>query len=331
MILMDEKRENPRLHISLGSSIRSEEEDRRAFSIVRNVSSTGIYLTTKKQYTEGSTTDCIVSIDDDMICFKGEIVRTCDHNPYFGYGIEITEIDDKDGYKLDKFIEESMSLMNGYESHNTESEHSGEDLLSYDSGIYPGSIGDADIGIIGTEGEDGRMIQANFPFNATLEEFDLTNQLPEVNNHIEDILTLRWLEEAKNILIFGPSGAGKTHIAVGIGMKAIENGYKVSYTTMNELLDFIKNQNVDPICKYMLNKIMNSRVVIIDEAALTPLSSEDTNGFFQLVSKLYGKASLIITSDLTFEQLENSIGDSATVKLIQDRLVHNISLRALVN
>ena len=109
MIVLQENRESPRLNIFVGSSIRCKDEDRKIFSIVRNISSTGVYVTTKEQFTEGSITDCLVSLGDRVISFEGEIVRTENVEPYYGYGIEITEIADRDRDKLDGFIYKTFS------------------------------------------------------------------------------------------------------------------------------------------------------------------------------------------------------------------------------
>lgn len=332
MLVIQENRENPRLKVCLGSSIRNEEENNRGFSIVRDISATGIYITTKKLYLEGTGADCIISLDDDAISFRGEVVRSCHDESYYGYGIEITDIDDKDSYKLEKFIDEGFSVTESYPAYEPDSSSSiEEEVLSYGSTGSSGNYNYHDIGYLETDGRGSRLIQAGFPFFADMEGYDLSYQTEEVKSQVDRILALDWVEEAKNVILFGPAGSGKTHLAIGVGVKAIDSDYRVTFTTMADLLDLMKNQSMNPASGYRLDKIVNSRVVVIDEIDMIPLSKQESNLLFQFVSKLYGKTSMIITADTTFDKMKEVIGDTAAVNLILNNLAHSVWLRGLVN
>jgi len=332
MIVMQDKRDNPRLNINLSSSVRLENEEKRAFSIVRNISNTGIFLTTKKEYDYGSIADCIVSLDDESISFKGEVVRNIQDSDYCGYGIHITEIEESDNEKLNKFVEDGFyTIMNGMTDEAKVEQACQENVISYNEINNYDRYSSPDGEFIASDGIDSRVIQASFPFNAIVEEYDFSYQSAETRSQIEEILKLDWIGTANNVMLLGSAGSGKTHLAIGIGIKAIERDYKVSFTTMNGLLSLMKTETMLPNSRYELSKIYDSRVIIIDDAGMMPLSKQEANMFFQFVNRIYGKVSILMTSDLTFEQLRDNIGDVGTVNLLHDRLAHNVWLNGLVN
>ncbi|MGE5474824.1 MAG: ATP-binding protein [Ignavibacteriales bacterium] len=325
MIVLQEQRNNPRLNTYLGSSIKDDSNEKRTFSITRNLSNTGVYLTTKKQFDYGSVIDCTVSLDDDAINFSGEIVRTIEEGPYFGYGVHISSIEEEDQKKLVEYVDAGFnnkitSLEPVYNSDSyTQSGISQNDGFAYD------------IDYIKTDGKESRLVQANFPFNASIDRYDFTYQAPMVKGQIDDLLTMKWVEETNNVILFGPTGSGKTHIAVALGSEAIENGYKVSFATMSELLSLLKTEAVSADSMFKLSKIFESRVLILDEVGYHPISKQEANMLFQFISKVYGKTSLLMTTDLTYEQLKEAIGDSTVSNLILNKLSHSIWLRSLVN
>ena len=332
MIVMQENRDNPRINISLGASVKHESEEQRAFSIVRNISKTGVFITTKKQYVEGCIAQCVISLEDEAIQFKGEIVRSKVHDPYYGYGIEITEIDNKDSDKLEEFIDKSLESINSelkYESDNYDL--SQNNIISFDEDGFAGNI-DGDIrSYIETDGKESRLLQANFPFHASVEEYNFTYQDPVVKEQIERIELLEWVEKAKNLMLLGPSSSGKTHLAIGIGTKAIEAGYKVSFTTGDALINLLKTERALPRSRYQLSKFVNSRILIIDEFCALPISKHEGHMLYQFLSKLYGRISIVLTSDLTIDQLRQMTCDSELMDLLASNLESNIWLKSLIN
>jgi len=325
MIVLQEQRNNPRLNTYLGSSLKDDDNEKRTFSITRNLSVTGAYLTSKKQFDEGSILDCIVSLDDDTIAFSGEIVRTLEEGAYFGYGVQITTIDEEDQNRLEQYIDAGFNHKIAYlePCYNTES--SAQSGVSYNDGTT------YDNDYIQTDGKESRLVQAGFPFNASLEGYDYTYQAPMVKSQIDDLLSMNWVEEANNVIFFGNTGSGKTHMAIAIGSEAIAKGYKVSFVTMSELLNLLKSEAALAGNRFKLNRIMESRVVVIDEMGYLPISKQEANMLFQFLSKIYGKTSIVMTTDLTYEQLKEAIGDSTVTNLFLDRLTHSIWLRSLIN
>ncbi|MGE5328215.1 MAG: ATP-binding protein [Deltaproteobacteria bacterium] len=325
MIVLQEQRNNPRLNTYLGSSLKDEYNDKKNFSIAKNLSITGAYLTTKKQFETGSILDCTVSLDDDAINFSGEIVRKIDESSCFGYGVQITNIEEDDQKRLEQYIGEGFSKKAVYlEPHYSSDSSAQSDVLYNDGAAY-------DIEYIKTDGKESRLVQAGFPFYASVEDYDYTYQAPMVQGQIDDLLSMSWVEETNNVIFFGPAGSGKTHMAVAIGSKAIENGYKVSFVTLSELLNLLKPESNTADNRYKINRILESRVVIIDEMGYQPVSKQEANMLFQFISKIYGKASIVMTTDLTYEQLKESLGDSTVTNLLLDKLTHSIWLRNIIN
>lgn len=325
MMVLQEQRNNPRLKTYLGSSIKDNSDEKRTFSITRNLSTTGAYLTAKKQFEYGSMIDCVISLDDDSINFSGEIVREVDDGAYFGYGVQITVIEEEDQKKLEEYVDTGFNNKIAYLEPNYNSDTFAQSGISqYDGSTY-------DIDYIKTDGKESRLVQANFPFYASIEGYDFTYQAPMVKGQIDDLLSMKWVEEVNNVILFGPTGSGKTHIAVALGSQAIQNGYKVGFVTMSELLNLLKTETDYSDSMFKLNRILESRVLILDEVGYQPVSKQEANMLFQFISRIYGKISLLMTTDLTYEQLKETIGDSAVSNLILNRLSHSVWLRRLVN
>lgn len=325
MMVLQEQRDNPRLNTYLNSSIKDNFNDNRVFSITRNLSVTGAYLTAKKELNQGSMIDCTVSLDGDAVTFTGEVVRTLEDGSYFGYGVEITDITEDSRRKLEEFIDSGFAGVMPYVEPVYNRESSAQSSISYNDGA------EYDINYVQTDGKESRLVQAGFPFNAALEDYDFTYQAPILKSQIDDLLSMDWVEEANNVIFFGPTGSGKTHMAIALGKEAIKKGYKVSFVTMSELLNLLKMERVYTENRFKLARIMESRVIVIDEMGLLPASKQDANMLFQFISKIYGKTSVVMTTDLTFEQLKEAIGDDGVINLLLDKLTHNIWLRSLIN
>lgn len=338
MIIIQEKRREPRLNALLSASIKGEGEKKRNFSIVRNISGSGIYLTTKQEYQEQSEAECMVTLEDETISFLGKIVRVQVDNPYYGYGIHIARINDKDKQSLYKFINNGFATIINYSPTGStmdlmEDKSMQEDKVfsSMDMKEFNKSSHLRFQDCTETEGRASRLAQANFPFYASVETYNFDYQIPEVKEIIKNILDLKWIEEVKNILIFGPTNSGKTHLAIAVGTRAIDNGFKVSYNTMTELLDLLRTERVLLKSKYQLNRIMSSKVIIIDGFGLIPLTNHERNLFFQFLNRIYGKVSLIITSNTAPEQWKDMIAEPGIINLIMDRVGYKVCLKGILN
>lgn len=168
-----------------------------------------------------------------------------------------------------------------------------------------------------------RMKQARFPEHKTLDEFDFGFQQSVSKQQMLQLMDMTWVEKAFNLFFLGPSSIGKTHLSLCLGIRAVELGYQVSFVTLDELIDILKTQEVLAKKKRRLKYIMNSSLIVIDEVGFLPVSRQEANMFYQLVSHFYQNTSVIITSNKGFEEWTDFLGDTAITTAILDRLIHN--------
>lgn len=171
-----------------------------------------------------------------------------------------------------------------------------------------------------------RMRQAQFPYHATLDNFDFNFQRSVPKRQVQQLLDFQWVEKAYNILFLGPPGVGKTHLATALGIQAAETGYRVSFITMEELIKVLKTEEIVTKSQQRLKRIRRSDLVIIDEIGFLPITKQEANMFFQIVSQLYENTSIIITSNKGFDEWPEFIGDPVITTAILDRLVHKSEL-----
>lgn len=122
---------------------------------------------------------------------------------------------------------------------------------------------------------------------------------------------------------FGPPGIGKTHLAIAIGYEAIARGYTVSFERITSLIRILKNADVQRTQMFRLNRILKSNLLIIDEIGYTPIERREANLFFNLISELYEKQSIIITSNKSFSVWAEMMGDEIMTTAMLDRLLHH--------
>jgi DNA replication protein DnaC len=166
-----------------------------------------------------------------------------------------------------------------------------------------------------------RLKNAGFPVVKKIEDFDLTFQKSITPKKINTLLEMEWIDRMYNLIFLGPPGVGKTHLAIALGYKAVESGYKVSFTTMDSLMHTLKTQEISRKSKGKMNRILSSSLVIIDELGYLPITREEANMFFQLISALHEQASIIITSNKGFEDWTELLGDPALTTAVLDRIV----------
>lgn len=168
-----------------------------------------------------------------------------------------------------------------------------------------------------------RMKQARFPEHKSLDEFDFGFQQSVNKQQMLQLMDMTWVEKAFNLFFLGPSSIGKTHLSLCLGIRAVELGYQVSFVTLDELIEILKTQEILAKSKRRLKYIMNSSLVVIDEVGFLPVSRQEANMFYQLVSHFYQNTSVIITSNKGFEEWTDILGDTAITTAILDRLIHN--------
>jgi DNA replication protein DnaC len=164
---------------------------------------------------------------------------------------------------------------------------------------------------------------AHFPIEKRIDNFDFGNVKGIGKSEVVNLLDYSWLDRNENILFFGPPGLGKTHLAIALGFGAIEKGYTVCFERITNLMKLLKVAQVQRKAEFRIRKILKSKLLIIDEIGYTPIDRREANLFFNLVSELYEKSSLIITSNKSFDNWAEMLGDEVMTTALLDRLLHH--------
>ncbi|MDH3575930.1 MAG: IS21-like element helper ATPase IstB [Desulfobacteraceae bacterium] len=143
---------------------------------------------------------------------------------------------------------------------------------------------------------------------------------------IANLVDCSWLDRHENILLFGPPGIGKTHIAIALGMNCLAKGYTVCFERVTNLMRLLKMAGIQKSAEFRLNRIMKANLIIIDEIGYTPIDRKEANMFFNLVSEVYEKSSIIITSNKSFENWAEMLGDQVMTTALLDRLLHHAKI-----
>lgn len=174
-----------------------------------------------------------------------------------------------------------------------------------------------------------RVKQAQIPTYKGFDTFDTTFQKGVTDWQLRQLEALNWIDSVFNVILIGPPGTGKTHIALAIGNKALDAGYKVFFASMDSLMHILKTQEISRASAARLKWIRESHLLIIDEMGYLPVSKVEANLFFQLVSALYENTSVVITSNKGFEGWADIIGDSVLTSALLDRLTHRCQVLSL--
>ena len=168
-----------------------------------------------------------------------------------------------------------------------------------------------------------RTSMARFPFVKTLESFDFNFQPSVDKKRIRELAACRYIANGENVVLLGPPGVGKTHLAVGLGLKAISEGYATCFTQAMPLIASLTKAYAENRFEERLKFYCRSRLLIIDEIGYIPIDRHGAHLFFQLVSRRYEKGALILTSNRGFSQWNEIFGDPVLATAILDRLLHH--------
>ncbi len=168
-----------------------------------------------------------------------------------------------------------------------------------------------------------RMRIAGFPFEKRLDEFNFKYQPSLDKAVIKEIASLRFIRNAENVVFLGPPGVGKTHLAIGLGIEAIEAGFKVHFANASNLVEKLEMADKEKKLDEKLRNLSKFHLLIIDEMGYLPFNDYGAHCFFQLISRRYEKAATIFTSNKSFGEWGDIFRDHVIASAILDRILHH--------
>ena len=173
---------------------------------------------------------------------------------------------------------------------------------------------------------DGRMRFSKLPAHKTLEQFDFDSQPTLDRRLVEDLATLRFVEEKSNCLLIGPPGVGKTHLAIALGHRAVHAGYRVYYTTAADLVARTSRAAMDGRWANTMRFWAGPQVLIVDELGYLPMPGEAASHLFQVISRRYEHGSIILTTNRGIADWGQIFEDTTVATAVLDRLLHHASV-----
>jgi len=167
------------------------------------------------------------------------------------------------------------------------------------------------------------MRSSRLPAVKTLEEFDFSFQPSIKREQIESLAELSFLERKENVVLLGPPGVGKTHLAISLAIAAAQNGRRVYYGTLVDLVISLEEARAAGSLQHRLAVLSHPSLMIVDEIGYLPVSQTGAVLFFQLMSRRYERASTILTSNKSFEEWGEVLGDEVMAAALIDRILHH--------
>ena len=171
-----------------------------------------------------------------------------------------------------------------------------------------------------------RIKAARFPAAKSLDSFDFA-AIPKLNKmQVLELARCDWITRRENVIALGPSGTGKTHVAIGLGLAACQKGLTVGFITASALVSEMMEARDERRLLRLHKQMTGYRLLIIDELGFVPLSKTGAELLFELISQRYERGSTLITSNLPFDEWTETFGSERLTGALLDRLTHHVSI-----
>jgi DNA replication protein DnaC len=171
-----------------------------------------------------------------------------------------------------------------------------------------------------------RIKAAKFPATKSLDSFDF-KAIPALNKmQVLELARCEWIERRENVIALGPSGTGKTHVALGLGLAACQKGLSVGFITAAALVHELIEARDERRLLRLQKQMANHKLLIIDELGFVPLSKTGAELLFELISQRYERGSTLITSNLPFDEWTEIFGSERLTGALLDRLTHHVNI-----
>ena len=171
-----------------------------------------------------------------------------------------------------------------------------------------------------------RIKAAKFPVVKSLDSFDFT-AIPKLNKmQVLELARCEWIERRENAIALGPSGTGKTHVALGLGLAACQKGLSVGFTTAAALVSEMMEARDERRLLRFQKQMAAYKLLIIDELGFVPLSKTGAELLFELISQRYERGATLITSNLPFDEWTETLGSERLTGALLDRITHHVNI-----
>jgi len=171
-----------------------------------------------------------------------------------------------------------------------------------------------------------RIKAARFPVVKSLDSFDFA-AIPKLNKmQVLELARCEWIERRENVIALGPSGTGKTHVALGLGLAACQKGLSVGFTTAAALVSEMMEARDERRLLRFQKQMAAYQLLIIDELGFVPLSKTGAELLFELISQRYERGATLVTSNLPFDEWTETLGSERLTGALLDRITHHVNI-----